>query len=246
MTDVLPASRASLDLTHVVYDDTSHLSLVLALITLSPVLLMASYAALAVQTRELTIILMWAGQFACEGFNFVLKHIIKQDRPMEMGPGYGFPSSHSQYMGYFVSFLICHLYIRHRFPPSGIRLLDRLLKPLVCLGLICWAGVVAYSRYHLGYHTPHQIVWGLIIGALCGTAFYTVVELIPTRPSPSPLKTLRTALLDHPLAQWLRIRDGWAVYGDGGTDEEWKRWRKQFELKAREECRTSAESKRVH
>jgi dolichyldiphosphatase len=78
-------------------DDTSHLSLVLAFITLSPVLLMvcfpvvlrittslieqASYAALAVQTRELTIILMWAGQFLCEAFNYILKGLIKEERP---------------------------------------------------------------------------------------------------------------------------------------------------------------------
>lgn len=42
----------------------------------------ASYAALAVMTRELIIIEMWAGQLACEGFNWVLKRAIKQERPV--------------------------------------------------------------------------------------------------------------------------------------------------------------------
>jgi hypothetical protein len=40
-----------------------------------------AYAALSVQTRELVIINMWAGQFLCEGFNWLLKRMIKQDRP---------------------------------------------------------------------------------------------------------------------------------------------------------------------
>ena len=42
----------------------------------------ASYAALAVMTRELVIINMWAGQLLCEGFNWVLKHIVKEERPV--------------------------------------------------------------------------------------------------------------------------------------------------------------------
>jgi hypothetical protein len=40
-----------------------------------------AYAALSVQTREFVIINMWAGQFLCEGFNWVLKRVIRQDRP---------------------------------------------------------------------------------------------------------------------------------------------------------------------
>ena len=83
-------------------DDTSLFSLALALITLSPILLMviflgppskncelrkryvtqASYAALAVQTREFLIITMWIGQIACELLNWVIKRIIKEERPI--------------------------------------------------------------------------------------------------------------------------------------------------------------------
>jgi dolichyldiphosphatase len=42
----------------------------------------ASYAALAVQTREFLVITMWAGQFAGELLNWVIKRIIKQERPI--------------------------------------------------------------------------------------------------------------------------------------------------------------------
>lgn len=42
----------------------------------------ASYAALAVQTREFIVITMWAGQLFGELLNWVIKHSIKQDRPI--------------------------------------------------------------------------------------------------------------------------------------------------------------------
>lgn len=93
---------ASLDLTHVLCkypgknletlshistdDANSHLSLGLALLTLSPILLMASYASLAVFTRELTIVIMWAGQLLCEASNYLLKHSYKQPRPNGSSP----------------------------------------------------------------------------------------------------------------------------------------------------------------
>ena len=128
----------------------------------------ASYAALAVQTREFLIITMWIGQIACELLNWVIKRIIKEERPIgisfvpqlekdgvadscsnlgSVGNGYGFPSSHSQYMAYFATFLICHLYLRHRFSSTGYTFLDRLWRMVVYIGVLAWAGLVAYSRY---------------------------------------------------------------------------------------------------
>ncbi|KAF9240607.1 hypothetical protein BU15DRAFT_73838 [Melanogaster broomeanus] len=115
------------------YDASSDTSFVLALLTLSPILLMPAYAVLAVQTRELTVINMWAGQFLSEGLNFTLKHIVKAERPADSKlhlNGYGFPSSHSQYMGYFGAFLISHMYFRHRFASYRISLARSALQML--------------------------------------------------------------------------------------------------------------------
>ena len=42
----------------------------------------ASYAVLAVYTREVTIINMWAGQLLCEFLNWVVKRLVKQERPI--------------------------------------------------------------------------------------------------------------------------------------------------------------------
>jgi dolichyldiphosphatase len=64
-----------------------------------------------------------------------------------MGEGYGFPSSHSQWMGYFATFLTCHLFFRHRFTPFGFTLLDTLIRLVAYVGVLGWAAAVVYSRY---------------------------------------------------------------------------------------------------
>lgn len=71
--------------------------------------------------------------------------------PMNRGPdsaanGYGFPSSHSQYMGYFASFLMMHLYFRHKFASTGYRILDQTWRVILYTALAAWALIVAYSR----------------------------------------------------------------------------------------------------
>ncbi|KAJ1306349.1 hypothetical protein OPQ81_007356 [Rhizoctonia solani] len=224
---------SSLSLTHVVYDSSSHVSLVLALVTLSPILLMACYASLSVYTRELLIINMWAGQLVNEGFNWVLKQIFREERPdMSHGDGYGFPSSHSQYMGYFSAFLVTHFLTRHRFPkhPPRAQIIHR---AILCFGLVVWAGLVCYSRYHLTYHTPPQIIWGAIIGVCVGVTHYLVTELWPAHAPNSPIAKLRSAILNSPITQWARIRDGWLVWADGGKEDEYARWKEAWNTQSR-------------
>ncbi|KAH7326946.1 PAP2-domain-containing protein [Rhizoctonia solani] len=224
---------SSLSLTHVVYDSGSHVSLALALVTLSPILLMACYASLSVYTRELLIINMWAGQLANEGFNWLLKQVFREQRPeTSHGDGYGFPSSHSQYMGYFSAFLVAHFLTRHRFPnhPSWAQIVHR---AILCCGLLTWAGVVCYSRYHLTYHTPPQIIWGAIIGVCVGATHYLVTELWPAHSPDSPIAILRAAILNSPIAQWARIRDGWLIWNDGGKEDEYARWQEAWNAQSR-------------
>jgi len=137
---------------HYLDDEDSHVSLALALITLSPILLQASYAALAAYTRELLFIEMWAGQLLCEGANWVTKQLIKQPRPNDsLGTGYGFPSSHSQYMGYFATFVLLHIVCNYRPARTtgagfALRSLESLRGPVIAAGIIAWAVTVCYSR----------------------------------------------------------------------------------------------------
>ncbi|KAJ7334252.1 hypothetical protein DFH08DRAFT_880627 [Mycena albidolilacea] len=191
---------------------------------------MPAYAVLAVQTREYLIIMMWAGQLAGEVLNLALKHAIKQNRPSySAANGYGFPSSHSQYMGYFASFLMLHLYFRHRFSTTGSRIVDQAWRIAIYLALLLWALVVAYSRFYLRYHSVAQILWGLGIGVALGVSFYTVCELSPRRRPKSIFGVLKSFIVGNPVSTWLQIRDGWDVWADGGREAEWLRWRAEWD-----------------
>lgn len=190
---------------------------------------MASYAALSVQTRELLIVVMWAGQLAGELLNWIIKRATKQDRPIQsIGNGYGFPSSHSQFMAYFSSFLICHLYFRHRFSSTGSVILDNTWRLAVYTFLLVWTGIVAFSRYYLGYHNANQILWGIGIGAILGISVYICADLIPRHRPASILGRMKRFLLCNPISTWLQIRDGWAVWVDGGREGEWIRWKAEW------------------
>ncbi|CAK5283158.1 unnamed protein product, partial [Mycena citricolor] len=169
-------------------------------------------------------------QFAGEALNLVLKHAIKEQRPSySLATGYGFPSSHSQYMGYFASFLMLHLHTRHRFASSGNRLLDNAWRFVVYTGILAWALAVAYSRYHLQYHSVPQILWGLGIGAFLGVFVYTCSEWVPRHWPESTLGQIKVFLLENPVCTWLQLRDGWDVWADGGRETEWLRWRSEWE-----------------
>lgn len=57
------------------------MSLLSAWLALFPQALCVSYATLIWATREVEVILMFAGQMGCEGLNFLLKRLIKEERP---------------------------------------------------------------------------------------------------------------------------------------------------------------------
>jgi hypothetical protein len=84
-------------------------------------------------------------------------------------------------------------------------------------------------RYYLRYHSSTQVLAGAGIGVLFGFAYFGVTEFLPTRYAASPFGLVRVWLVGNPLSTWIRIRDGWAVWSDGGNEIEWKEWRKEWE-----------------
>jgi hypothetical protein len=105
---------ASLSLTHVHYDPTNKISHACAYLALVPQALCITYATLIWSSREMEILLMFAGQMACEALNWVLKRSIREDRPAQMlGKGYGMPSSHAQFVAFFAVYLGLWVVIRH-------------------------------------------------------------------------------------------------------------------------------------
>lgn len=105
---------ASLSLTHVHYDPTSKISHACAYLALVPQALCITYATLIWSSREIEILLMFAGQMACEALNWVLKRFIREERPAQMiGKGYGMPSSHAQFVAFFAVYLGLWVVVRH-------------------------------------------------------------------------------------------------------------------------------------
>ena len=72
--------------------------------------------------------------------------------------------------------------------------------------------------YYLSYHSASQVLWGYAIGVAFGSKYYLLVEHAPRRYPQSLLGRLRAGLLASAPAAWFRLRDGWAVWGDAGTE----------------------------
>lgn len=64
---------------------------------------------------------------------------------------------------------------------------------------------------------------------MLGISLYVVAEAIPSRYPTSALGRAKTFFLDNPVVVWLQLRDGWAVWLDGGRECEWRRWRNEWE-----------------
>ncbi|SPO27965.1 related to CAX4 - required for full levels of dolichol-linked oligosaccharides [Ustilago trichophora] len=188
-----PSNYASLGLTHVQYDPEDPLAKLLALVTLSPIFLLCSYVTIILLRRELTFINALIGQLACEGLNWALKRFIKQPRPTgNLGAGYGMPSSHSQFLGFFAAFFLLHFYLNR--PPllkprTLINSMRRFEHALAMVLIASISVLTCYSRHHLHYHTPLQIIIGLSIGLAFGATYYYFTEHLSRRPLrlPAPL-----------------------------------------------------------
>lgn len=155
-------------------------------------------------------------------------------------------------MGYFASFLVCHLYFRHRFISTGYRIVDVAWRATIYLAIVSWAALVAYSRsvnfivwfvctyslplrYHLGYHNDYQILWGIGIGVVLGVSLYVVAQLLPQRYPRSIFGQTKDFIISNPISTFLQLRDGWDVWGDGGRGEEWAHWRAEWDARRRKE-----------
>ncbi|KAK5658499.1 hypothetical protein OQA88_1891 [Cercophora sp. LCS_1] len=254
-SDVTPL--ASLSLTHVAYDPNDPLSLAAAYLSLLPQALMIVYATLLFSTREAEIALMFAGQLACEALNFVLKRLIKQDRPRHIHQsntkGYGMPSSHAQFVCFWAVALSLVLLVRHRptftkkdtgprglgelrvrWTEGGVRVLSADIeryahapwgvwqRGVVSAGAVAVAGLVAWSRIYLGYHTPTQVFAGCTAGTLCGVGWFAVTWVV------RETGLLRWAL-QVPVARWFRLRD--LLVEEDLCQAGWEKWESRREAR---------------
>lgn len=74
----------SSELTAPFQNPDDRLSFLSAWLALVPQALCVIYVTLVWATREVEVLLMFVGQMGCEALNFVLKRIIKEERPQRM------------------------------------------------------------------------------------------------------------------------------------------------------------------
>ncbi|WFD44183.1 hypothetical protein MPSI1_002849 [Malassezia psittaci] len=217
------------DLTYVQYSSYDPYGPYWAFVTLSPVLVLTVYVGVFLQRREITYLNALVGQVLCEMINSRLKARFQQKRPTDiLGSGYGMPSSHSQFSGFFVAFWVLHLLVHWpRNNTSSCRsLFTRQIDQSVSVCLIIMLGALTcYSRHYLVYHTPAQILVGSSLGVLLGTVYYIVTEYLPrAQPRRAWIAKARNVLYTSFLGKALRLRDSWSVWPSDIEDRIYTQW----------------------
>lgn len=136
---------------------------------------------------------MLTGQFVSIAINKMLKKLINQPRPdgaYMSGPG--MPSAHSQFMGFFATYLV--IYTSKR-----LNTRRRLEHGLTILCAIIVAVLTCYSRIHLNYHSVDQVAVGVVFGVITGVLWYALVA------SMSPW--LFPLVVESRVAKLLYVRD---------------------------------------
>jgi dolichyldiphosphatase len=204
-------------LTAVAYRTDSLLSMVLAVSSLCPLVILIMLGTLILSRRDLHTISLLTGQLLNECVNQLLKRWAKQPRPaindmpaIHYGK-YGWPSNHSQFISFFVVYLALFIMFRLRVCSTSStnasngnsRGCCHLYKAMLLTLLLAMAAVVCVGRVHLGHHSCEQVVWGCVFGACCGALWFAVVQ--------SALTPCFPAISQWPICEWLLIRDCTAI-----------------------------------
>ncbi|KAK6511556.1 hypothetical protein TWF481_000471 [Arthrobotrys musiformis] len=218
---------ASLSITHVSYDPSDPISLVAAYLSLAPQALMAIYAVLIFSHRELEIILAFAGQLGNEAINYVLKRVIKEARPTNLkGKGYGMPSSHTQFMFFFATYISLWIAVRNKFLPKPVKSLLLLSLPALAVG-------VAWARVYLHYHTVKQVLVGSGAGVVIGLGWFVATALMRSIAGGK----LWDFILENEIAKLFYVKDECTVVDLYRRD--WEEW-----WSARVQSKKAAEGKK--
>jgi dolichyldiphosphatase len=147
---VLPSLKA-ITLTHVRYRRGDPLGLFLAWVSLVPVFIsLGGFVSHFLFRRELQGLCFAAGLLVSQVLNELIKHSVAQSRPaycelLEACDSHGWPSSHSQYMFFFATYLSLLSLRRSR----ARQVIAAVPWPLAFLTML--------SRVYLGYHTVAQV-----------------------------------------------------------------------------------------
>ncbi|XP_020278280.1 dolichyldiphosphatase 1-like [Pseudomyrmex gracilis] len=188
-----------LSLTLVEYPQGDFFGKVLAVISLVPFAITAGFVALILFRRDLHTIVFFSGVIINECINFVLKHTIRQARPLRRDGlyiEYGMPSTHAQFMWFFAAYATLFIYFRLNY---NCTIAERFWRTIVAVGCIILAVFVTYSRVYLLYHSIIQVVCGALLGIALGTAWFIITHTI--------LTPLFPIVVSWRISEYLLLRD---------------------------------------
>ncbi|KAL8788992.1 MAG: hypothetical protein Q9213_001401 [Squamulea squamosa] len=208
----------SLSVTHISYDASDPVAYLCAWLALAPQILCVVYTTLIWSSREIEVFLMFAGQMGCEGLNFLLKRMIRGERPPRIkAKGYGMPSSHAQFLAFFSVYLSLFLLFRHSPHPSNTHTPTTVNERLLLAAWSCiFAATVCASRVYLQYHTVNQVLVGCFVGALTAIAWFGVTTIARR------YGWIQWALESREM-MLLRVRD--LVVEEDLAESGWERWK---------------------
>ncbi|KAF7417709.1 hypothetical protein HZH68_000362 [Vespula germanica] len=190
-----------LSLTLIEYPQGDILGKLLALISLTPFVILTGFMTLILFRRDLHTIAFFSGVILNEFVNLILKHTIREARPLKRDGiynEYGMPSTHAQFMWFFTTYAILFICIRlHHNSNSTIS--ERFWRIIIVAACIIVAVLVSYGRIYLQYHSTSQVLCGALVGVTLGVAWFLITHTILT-----PLFPL---IVSWRVSEYLLLRD---------------------------------------
>uniref|UniRef100_A0A672RVB4 Dolichyldiphosphatase n=1 Tax=Sinocyclocheilus grahami TaxID=75366 RepID=A0A672RVB4_SINGR len=197
-----PLRWRSISLTHVEYPAGDLTGQVLACMSLLPIAILVGFVTLIVFKRELHTISFFGGLIMNEGLNWLLKHILQEPRPCgghtSVTTEYGMPSSHSQFIWFFVVYFFLFLYLRMH-QTNNARCVELLWRHILSITLLAVALFVSYSRVYLLYHTWSQVIYGGVAGMVMGVVWFFITQEVLTPLFPK--------IAAWPISEFFLVRD---------------------------------------
>ncbi|TSK72033.1 putative helicase senataxin [Bagarius yarrelli] len=227
-----PPRWQSISLTHVEYPTGDLAGQILAYASLLPIAILVGFVTLIVFKRELHTISFFGGLVMNEGINWLLKHILQEPRPCGGGHStvtteYGMPSSHSQFIWFFVVYFFLFLYLRMH-QTNNARCVELLWRHVLSIILLGVALSVSYSRVYLLYHTWSQVIYGGVAGTVVGVVWFFITQEVLTPIFPK--------IAAWPISEFFLVRDTslipnilWFEYTvtrseASGSNDNFRRW----------------------
>ncbi|KAF3331732.1 lipid phosphate phosphatase gamma [Carex littledalei] len=195
----MPPAMKALTLTHVRYQRGDPLGLFLAWVSLIPVFIsLGGFVSHFLFRREIQGLCFTLGLLISQFLNELVKSSVQQSRPdtcalLEACDSHGWPSSHSQYMFFFATYLT----LLSLWKKTGVGHWESRFLLVV----LPWpfAVLTMYSRVYLGYHTVAQVFAGAALGLVLGAGWYWIVNTMLVEYFP--------AIEGSAIGRWLYIKD---------------------------------------